>query len=480
MRSIFAKIVIWAIGTIALSLVGFLLTTRVLERYWPRPAEFIARTQALQLEGARRAYAEGGPEQLAPYLRRLNELFFDAEHFLVDPAGRDLVNGADRSALLARAWSSPGPPPRPSGGRLVVLSRVPEDGGSRLLIVVRPPRHGWPGDFLPYYLWILLVIVALGYALAVHLARPLQGLRRAVERFGRGDLGTRIGSTRSDEIGELARAFDLMAERIETLLSAERRLLLDVSHELRSPLARLGFAVELARSSDDRDAALNRIKKDIDRLSRLVNELLQLTSAEGDPLSSKLQEVWLHELLRNLIEDCSLEAEAKGCRIVIREAETASLVGDGELLRRAVENVLRNAIRHAPQGTAIDVDLLARERTASIVVRDYGPGVPEALLGSIFEPFFRVGRDRSRAGGGVGLGLSIARRAVELHRGRVEARNADPGLRVTIELPDVIVGPAPRTQLRSESNSIAAPTENSSDNTLVTMPITAHKPLKRE
>src|SRR5205823_13442735 len=115
-----------------------------------------------------------------------------------------------------------------------------------LLIVVRPPFG--PGSFWPYYLWILLVIAALGYALAIHLARPLRDLRRAVERFGRGDLETRIGSTRRDEIGELSRALDEMAGRIATLLAAERRLPQDVAHELRPPLGRLGFAIALARS----------------------------------------------------------------------------------------------------------------------------------------------------------------------------------------------------------------------------------------
>ncbi|MDR3636989.1 MAG: ATP-binding protein [Isosphaeraceae bacterium] len=432
MRSIFSKILLWMLGTTVVSLAGFGLTTWLVSASQPERINLIGRMQALQLEGARQAYDEGGPEQLARYLRRVNELF-EAEHFLVTPAGKDLVDGQDRSALLANASTAPRPP-MPHGGRLVLAS-PPTDGGPRLLVSIHP-RFA-PGNFVLYYLWILVVVVGLGYALAVHLARPLRGLRLAVERFGQGDLSARIGSTRSDEIGELARAFDQMAERLTTLMTAQRRFLQDVSHELRSPLARLALAVRLARSSDDRTAALDRVKKDVDRLSRLVDELVQLTAAEGDPRTRNDEEVPLHELLETLVDDCALEAEATGCRVTFRRDGPAVLVGDRELIRRAFENVLRNAVRYAPAGTVVEVELRSAPDTATITVRDYGTGVPEEALAAIFEPFFRVGEDRSRSGGGVGLGLSIARRAVELHGGRISARNAGPGLGVTIELPTV-------------------------------------------
>jgi signal transduction histidine kinase len=257
-----------------------------------------------------------------------------------------------------------------------------------------------------------------------------------VDRFGRGDLAARVRSTRRDEIGDLSRAFDEMAGRIETLLAAERRLLQDVSHELRSPLTRLDVAVDLAFTSEAPGPSLSRIKRDIGRLSVLVEELLQLTRAEGDPSARDLEEVRLDELLRTLVEECLLEAEAKGCRLELRAQSACSLRGERELLRRAVENIVRNAIRHTPQGTTVDLGLELLSNVASIVVRDRGPGVPEDLLGAIFEPFFRVEGHRSRASGGVGLGLAIARRAVSLHRGRIMACNADPGLVITIELPD--------------------------------------------
>ncbi len=444
MRSIFSTILIWGVATVGVSLVGYYATSRLLDRGRPHMhgggGDMMGKTQDLQLEGARLALEEGGPEKLAQYLQRLDELF-QAEHFLVDASGRDLVDGTDRSALRARAVSKSHRPSSTDSKIPAVLTRIPADGGPRLLIAV-PPRPRGGGDFLPYYLWILLVILLLGYGLAVHLARPLGRLRQAVDRFGRGDLSTRIGSSRRDEIGELARAFDTMAGRIETLMSAERRLLQDISHELRSPLARLGFAVEIGRSGGDPNAAFDRIKREVDRLSGLVDELLELTSAEGDPLARVVEPVRLDELLRDLADDCSLEARAKGCRVVLQEDGPASALGDRELLRRAVENVLRNAIRHAPEGSAVEVELRLQADRATISVRDRGTGVPEGSLEAIFDPFYRVDDDRSRASGGVGLGLSIARRAVELHRGTIGARNAHPGLLVAIELPVGADGPA--------------------------------------
>ena len=305
-------------------------------------------------------------------------------------------------------------------------------GGHDLLL---PMSWNQPPNILPYYGAIVLVIAGMGSILALHLAAPLRKLRRVVEHFGRGNIAVRAGTTRKDEIGELSRAFDEMADRIETLLSAERRLLQDVSHELRSPLARLGFAVELAREGDERDEALARVRKEADRMTALVGELLQLTRIEGDPTAGKWGNVALHHLLDDIVNDCDLEAEARGCRPVLRSVQPAVISGERELLHRAVENIVRNAIRHTSQGTTVEIALELRGDMAVTSVGDHGPGVPEALLSDIFKPFFRVEDDRSRASGGVGLGLAIARRAVEVHQGKIAAHNARPGLVITISLP---------------------------------------------
>ena len=246
-----------------------------------------------------------------------------------------------------------------------------------------------------------------------------------------------MNSKRRDEIGDLARSYDQMAERIQTLLAAERRLLQDISHELRSPLARLSFAAELTKTAEDRTAAAARLRKEIDRLTSLVGALLQMTRLEGDPSSRSMEEATLGPLLEELVDDCRVEAEARGCRILLQTGASVKVQADRELLRRAAENILRNAIRYAPEGTSIDIALESSGNTALITVRDYGLGVPLESLPKIFTPFFRVDASRDNTTGGAGLGLSIAHRAVSLHHGRLLARNVEPGLLVSIELPIV-------------------------------------------
>jgi len=435
-RSIFTKVVLWFVATVALSLVGLLVTSVLLSARFSGRDTIMSRMSALHLDDARRAYEDGGSARLDAYLNRLNA-YSESEFFLTDSRGTDLVTGQDRSSLRARGsgryrsrlWRL-----LPRTGPAVRI-RVSDDGRYRLVSVMPHRQRFAAWDSLEYFLWFPPLIAVLCYVLAVHLASPLRNLRQVVERFGRGDLGVRFQLCRQDEIGELARAFNLMADQITTLLSAERRLLQDVSHELRSPLARLGFAVELAKTNSDREAALARIRKEADRLNHLVDELLQLTRAESDPAARNLETVELGELLRDLVADCRLEAEPQECRLVLRINREASVTADRELIRRACDNVLRNAIRHAPAKSEVEIELSTGDGLATVRVRDHGPGVPPDALVEIFKPFYRVEKDRDRSSGGVGLGLAIASRAVGLHQGRMTARNANPGLILELELP---------------------------------------------
>jgi signal transduction histidine kinase len=260
-------------------------------------------------------------------------------------------------------------------------------------------------------------------------------LQRAVDQFGRDDLSARAEVTRHDELGDLASAFNRMADRIRTLLAVEHRLLLDVSHELRSPLARLSVAVELARSGESSALPLDRIQREADRLNALISQMLEVTRRETDPAHRKLERVQLDQLVGTLVDDCIIEARVRGCSLTFDPPSPLSVQGDTELLRRAVENVVRNAIRYAPRETTVEVTLSNGAGHARICVRDYGPGVPDDALPHLSDPFYRVESDRNRGSGGVGLGLSIARRAVEVHKGTLRASNAFPGLLVEIELP---------------------------------------------
>jgi len=430
MKSLFSKILLWFLAAMVITVLGFLVTTEVSLSATRGRGHLLSRLLAFPMEEARHAYETGGPEALGRFLARFR-LVFEAEGVLTDTEGKDLLTGKDRRELIASAQRRPLLPFFRAGPTVIAHA---SDRDRYWFFLILPGQRGRFPFFLPQYLWIIAPMVLLSYALALHLSSPLRQLQRAVERFGQRDFSARVKSQRRDELGQLARTFDQMAQRIETLLEAERRLLLDISHELRSPLARLAVAVELARSGEDREAALNRIEKEAERLNTLVGELLQVTRAEGDPSSLRLQTVRLDELLADLVEDCSLEAQARGCRLTLDAAQPLSVPGDPELLRRAVENVIRNAIRHTPADTAVEVRLDSNGSTR-ISVRDQGPGVPDEYLPRIFDPFYRVETDRNRASGGVGLGLAIARRAIELHKGAIRARNLTPGLLVEIELP---------------------------------------------
>jgi two-component system sensor histidine kinase CpxA len=427
LRSIYARILLWVFATLAVALGLFIFISNY---YGSRASHNLFDTlSAEQRDQAIDAYQAGGPAALGENLRKLGK-YFRNEHFLTDSKGRDLVSGSDRSALLEEARERGNGPPR--RGSHLIFARSSADGRYWFFATGPPPFTPW--SFLFYYVLVIGVVAVLCWVLAADIGGPLRKLAHTVERFGRGDLTVRAGLTRADEIGQMARAFDQMGERIQTLLTAERRLLRDISHELRSPLARLSFAAELLRTADDREAAAARIRREIARLTVLVGSLLDMTRAEGDPESQSFEPIDLSGLLEGIADDCRIEAEAKRCRIELA-AGRIEVAGDQELLRRAIENVVRNAIRYAPEQSAIEIGATAKRSSAIVTVRDCGPGVPGDALGRIFNPFYRVDQSRDSSTGGVGLGLAIASRAVSLHHGRISAANERPGLRVTIELP---------------------------------------------
>ena len=443
MSGIFRRILLWFGALLVFSFVAFLATTWV---FMPRPNLF-GNVRKLQLQDAVMALELGGKPALQEYLVRIDRLF-GARHYFVDGQARDVLTGEARQDLwmLVEEPSARrpmmGPPAR---GPAHPMRETTADGRYSLLIVL-PEADLRPSLWanLPNYLWIVLVIVLLCYALAVTLARPLRELRESMVRFGAGDLDVRSSLNRKDEIGDAARAFNDMASRMKTLLTAERRLLQDISHELRSPLNRLGFAVELARSSQDRNGALDRIKHESNRLTSLVGELIQMTRAEGDPAERINEPLDLSAVVELVAREAEIEAEVRQVRLVRRWQGKFPVTGDGGLLARALDNIVRNAIRHTATGTAVEIGIDDQSGQAVVSVRDQGPGVPEEMLGTIFKPFFRVESDRGRDSGGIGLGLAIAQRAVVLHHGEISAHNANPGLTVEVRLP---------LQVRRDENS---------------------------
>jgi two-component system sensor histidine kinase CpxA len=255
---------------------------------------------------------------------------------------------------------------------------------------------------------------------------------------------------RRDEIGELARDFDVMAGRVEALLTSMRHLLGNISHELRSPLSRLGVALELAgrHSSPEAGRYLGRIELEAERLNELIGRLLAFARLESGIGEAKRESFDLAEVVGEVAADADFEAKVAGKTVRVTESTACIVSGARELIRSAVENVMRNAIRYTKEGTEVEVAIrrtLDRAVPAVIVtIRDHGPGVPESDLDKLFRPFYRVDEARERQTGGTGLGLAITERAVLLHGGTVRASNApEDGLIVEITIPQDKAGALP-------------------------------------
>ena len=411
------------------------------------PAAFITRTGATVLETA-------GVDALRTVLYEWREPF---PLYVVDANGHELLDRAVEAPAVDAARRIAASADARRGARNVTLA----DGDSYLLFVparaVRAPEpppaagpppaddvppgppHRRPAPWLPIGAG-LLASLAFSALLAWYMAKPIRHLRRAFEAAAAGNLDVRVQpliGRRRDEIADLGREYDRMAGRLKELIDAQRRLFQDVSHELRSPLARLQAAVGLIRQGGgDTEAALERVEREAGRLDDLVGELLLLARLESGVPGAMDGDVDLIDLIDGIIEDARFEAEARGCHVQFQGGGPISVTGRADLLGRAIENVIRNAIRHTAPDTTVGVEVRsdAAANLLTLSVCDRGPGIAPEAREAMFEPFYRVpGSEHFR---GYGLGLAIARRAVEAHGGSIRAGNrAGGGLRVDIHLP---------------------------------------------
>jgi two-component system sensor histidine kinase CpxA len=421
------KVTIWSVAALAISLAVFLLiTVNVISK---STNETLTQANQQLFRYALAVYHLDGKAGLARYMRELNQS--GCTHYSIsDASGYDLESGEDHSKLI-RVSIGKDRPYRGEHQQLTMGLRSGDGGYIWLSTFVGPSTI----LFAPFYILLLVTVIVLYWLVTMYITRPVRQLANVVDRFGTGELTARANPRSNDEIGNLSRSFNAMAERIHTLLTTERQLLQDVSHELRSPLARLTFEAEMVRRTTNRDAAATRLRHEIERLSELVGTLIDMARAEGDPGKVEIEALCLNDILLDTEEDCEVEAQATGCNINVNASEETNLQGNAELLRRAIENVLRNAIRYAPPDSTVEVRLEREENWARITVRDYGPGIPEGLRERIFDPFFRADASRDERTGGLGLGLAIARRAVRVHHGDITAANASPGALLTITLP---------------------------------------------
>lgn len=457
MRSLFVKIFLWFWLATILIIGATLVLTSLIAPYSPMWGEG-RQVRRLAHEGqwAVRILEQQGPEAVRAFLeereRRPGTRYFLFNENSETVTGRppasdvkDLANRAkesgvteykrlEKSILLAQSVYGS------SDNHYIIVAELPHR-----------PRFSPLWRFLnPRFLGIRLLAIFLVASifcswLAWYLTAPIRKMRTATQQIAEGDLKTRVGSyfgRRRDELADLGRDLDVMAERIESLITSQSRLLRDISHELRSPLARLNVALELARqrSGDDAGSSLDRIEREAKRLNELIGQLRTLTLLESGAEDMDRKPIDLSLLVKGIADDADFEARNRGRTVSLVLNENVTVKGSEELLYRALENVVRNAVRYTAEGSAVEISLqrkgISGKETAVFTVQDHGPGVPEPNLGLLFQPFYRISDARDRHSGDMGIGLSITDRAVRLHGGTVKAENhPEGGLLVTITLP---------------------------------------------
>lgn len=439
MSALYRRLLLWfcAANVITL-LVSVAVTGRIAHHAYGGELDWAALAQS-----ADAAYAKGGRTALQDWAlaerhdEHVQATLFENDINLLDwplppPLARHLPQLLASDSIVLR----PVPEVLLVGQRVVGSDKTP-----RQLVLIRGPRpqHAKLELLLGVQIVLsLLVIGAVGWWVARSIARPVAALQQAAQRMAAGDLSARVGGRypqARDELGLLAREFDHMAGRVEALVEHGRGVLQDVSHELRSPLARLQLILELARQESGSAAATHfqRAEQEIARLDHLIGELLALSRMEADLPGMTREAVDLGALAGDCIAAAALDAQAQGVQLRLEAAEPLEVPGNAQLLARALDNLLSNAIKFGGGGEVL-LRLARRDGLAELSVRDHGPGVPEADLGKLFRPFFR-GANATRADG-QGLGLAIVERIAQAHGGQLTVANADGGgLCVTLSLP---------------------------------------------
>ena len=407
--------------------------------------------------------AKGGITALKKWLAANEHSIADRDLFIVGPDGRDILGRRlsesaarrleffNREAMTDFGPPGIGPPPlsRPPPGNFRPQRAAPQivgpDGSTYTVLLVprRPSVFGalsLPGISLTILCIALVVSAFASWWLAQHLSAPIRRIQAGARALASENLDVRVSAGlegRKDELAVLARDFDAMADQLRSNRSAIAQLLRDISHELRSPLARMRVAVGLARQpTADLTRQLDRLEREIERLDGLISQVLKLARLHGTDAPFEREAFEVDEVLEEVVRDANFEGAVKGCRVQLQGAAKARVHGNRELLRSAVENVLRNAVRYSPPGALVDVAVERSDGGLSILIRDHGPGVPESDLERIFEPFYRVAESRDRDSGGEGIGLAITSQVMKAHGGLAKASNrAGGGFEVRLSLP---------------------------------------------
>lgn len=401
-------------------------------------------------ETAAQIYNDVGDDALLEFVDRIKNTTTITEIDLIAHDGRVLVGDASAvngyGGVIEKTFASDAVELTFGQNYALSSNKIELRDGLEYVMIIRWERPNVPAMFgeswmrLIRYGVLLFTALLVCYALAWYLSSPIEKMRAATQKIAAGDLSTRVAKDvgkRHDELSDLANDFDVMAERIESLINSQQRLSRDVSHELRSPLARLNVALEIAkqRSPGDVSQLLNRIEKESQRLNEMIARLLTLAQLESGSGEYERHELNLAAITEQVAVDADFEAKAHGRSVKVTEIMSAKMTGNEALVRSAIENVMRNAVTYTAEESVVTVRQEVAGGKVRIVIEDHGGGVPEEDLRKLFTPFYRVGEARERKTGGSGLGLAIAEQAVKLHKGAITARNTETGLSVEIVFP---------------------------------------------
>jgi two-component system OmpR family sensor kinase len=457
MHSLYLRIFVLFWLAMALIVGGSIATTFTIALHEYEPQE-LQRRPSVAIQ-ASEVLARGGIGALKSWLDANKYSMGDRDLFIVGADGQDILGrrlplGAARRLEFVNRDAVAGaephgfghPPPgnfRPSHAAPQIVAA----DGSIYTVLSLPRRPSIFGALsLPAIsltiLCIALVVSALtSWWLAEHLTAPIRRIQEGARALASENLDVRVSAgleDRKDELAVLARDFDAMADQLRANRSATTQLLRDISHELRSPLARMRVALGLARQPPaDFHVQLDRLEREIERLDSMISQVLKLARLHGTDALMERENFDLDEMIEEVVRDANFEGAAKNCRVNLQGAAQAAILGNRELLRSAIENVLRNAVRYSPTDAQVLVSIARTVSGLQILIRDSGPGVPPADLQRIFEPFYRVAESRDRDSGGEGIGLAITSQVMKAHGGSAKAANASGGgLEIRLSLPE--------------------------------------------
>ena len=441
-RSLYTKIFLWFCLTTVVT-TTLVLTVAGLMGSQPFGRRWMAMTQDLYAHSAADFYVTGGAPALQKYLAAI-ESGSGIEGHLIDGAGVDVLGTPfpEHAAGVYRRARNSGQPAGHLGRYWTAASAVTVREKRYVFVMEAHPLRGFlDGTFLfsatPRVLGGVLLVALFCLLLARHITRPIRVLETAAASMAGGDLSVRTLPAmrgRTDELASMAAAFDAMAERIDVLLRTQRQMLADISHELRSPLTRIGVSLELLRRGET--DVLEPMQADLDRLNAMIGQVLELTRFELQEPVGFAREVDLEAVVEEVVERANYEGRGAGKTVSFASHGACMVMGEDMALRSCVENIVRNALQHSAAGGVVGVELEREEGWVLLRVDDSGPGVPEEQLVKILAPFFRVAGGSEGHPHGSGLGLSIAARVVARHGGTIEAVNRRPhGLSVRVRLP---------------------------------------------